>query len=150
MGDYADMYDENSLMDDLNRAQHPQDIFDEWGIPTINPLKRNFPVEKNYDYVHLDCSLLKFGDEWLIRKGTEDNCTLNETVYIASITDKAVLFTFSEEWKNIYHWQMKGKQFWLPKSVLYKHKKHIKVIYIPKWAKINIINKPEKGEELDD
>ena len=60
--------------------------------------------------------------------------------FIKKITEKAVLFEFSEEWINIYNWQMKGKQFWLPISILYKHKKHIKVIYIPKWASIKIIN----------
>jgi hypothetical protein len=141
MGEYASLYDEQSLADEFYGMDHAEDIFDEWGIPTVNTSnKRNFPVEKNFDYIHLDCSLLKFGDEWLMRKGTEDNCKLNETVYIASVTDKAVLFTFSGEWKNALHWEMQGKQFWLPKSILYKHKKHIKVIYIPRWAKIKIIN----------
>ena len=147
MGEYADLYDEQSLIQELYGMEDPDDIFDEWGIPTINTSnKRNFPVEKNYDYIKLDCSLLKFGDEWLMRKGTEYNCKLNETVYIASVTDKAVLFTFSSEWKNSYHWQMKGLQFWLPKSILYKHKQHKKVIYIPRWATINIINRPDKND----
>lgn len=144
MGEYADLYDEQSLADEFYGMDHSEDIFDEWGIPTINTSnKRNFPVEKNFNYIKLDCSILKFGDEWLLRKGTEFTDKLNKTVYIASVTDKAVLFTFSEEWENVYNWQMKGLQFWLPKSVLYKHKQHKKVIYIPKWATIKIINPPE-------
>lgn len=147
MGEYADIYDEYSLMQEMDAMQDPEDIFDEWGIPTINTSHKNdFPVEKNFNYVHLDCSLFKLGDEWLLRKGTEYTDKLNETVYIASVTDKAVLFTFSGEWENKYHWQMKGKQFWLPKSILYKHKNHVKVIYIPKWATIKIINKTETYE----
>ena len=67
MGEYADLYDEQSLVQELYGMEDPDDIFDEWGIPTINTSnKRNFPVEKNYDYIKLDCSLLKFGDEWLM------------------------------------------------------------------------------------
>lgn len=144
-GEYADLYDEQSLAQELYGMEDPQDIFDEWGIPTINASNKiDFPVEKNYNYTKLDCSLLKFGDEWLLRKDTKkESKIINETVYIASITDKAVLFTFSSEWENKYHWQMKGLQFWLPKSVLYKHKQHKKVIYIPKWTTITIINPPK-------
>ena len=47
MGEYADLYDEQSLVQELYGMEDPDDIFDEWGIPTINTSnKRNFPVEK--------------------------------------------------------------------------------------------------------
>ena len=144
MGDYANDAFERELDGACYDYDHGE--FDAFsvGYPIIHTNNKNdFPVEKNFNYIKLDCSILKFGDEWLLRKGTEFTDKLNKTVYIASVTDKAVLFTFSEEWENVYHWQMKGLQFWLPKSILYKHKQHKKVIYIPKWAKIKIINPPE-------
>ena len=141
MGEYADMYDEYALNGELGAMQNPEDIFDEWGIPTINISKKSLPIEKNYDYNQINDSLLKMNDDWLLRKDTKvESKIINEVVIIKQITEKAVLFEFANEWKNKYHWQMKGKQFWLPKSILYKHKKHIKVIYIPKWAVVKIIN----------
>ena len=36
MGEYADLYDEQSLVQELYEMEDPDDIFDEWGIPTIN------------------------------------------------------------------------------------------------------------------
>ena len=146
MGDYADFVNERLIDDHFNDIDNP-DPEDNWIdgqiIYTSNKKESSFPLEQNFDYIKFPIEQFKIGDEWLMRKGTEDNCKLNETVYIASVTDKAVLFTFSGEWKNIYHWQMKGLQFWLPKSILYKHKQHKKVIYIPKWTTITIINPPK-------
>lgn len=140
MGEYANLYDEYSLNIELESSDDPQDIFDEWGIPTINAHYNN-TIESNFNYSKLDQSLLKINDNWLIRKlNSKSSLRINETVTIVNITDKAVLFEFLEEWKNIYHWQMKGLRFWLPKSVLYMQKNEKKVLYIPKWAKIKIIN----------
>jgi len=39
---------------------------------------------------------------------------------------------------------MKGKQFWYPLSILYKHKNELKVIYVPHWATCNLINVTEE------
>lgn len=142
MGDYADDAFERDLAGACYDYDHGDYEAFSSKIPIINTTS-SLPVEYNIDYVHFDCSLLKSGDEWLLRKGTEFTDKLNQTVYITTITEKAVLFTFSDDWRNTLHWEMKGLQFWLPKSILYKHKNHIKVIYIPKWATIKIINPPE-------
>ena len=146
MGEYADLYDEYSLNNELESSDDPEDIFDEWGIPTINTYYScendyMFPIESNFNYSKLDQSLLKMNDEWLMRKlNPKKSLRINQTVTVINITEKAVLFEFNDEWENTYHWQMKGLRFWLPKSVLYIQKNEKKVLYIPKWAKIKIIN----------
>lgn len=141
MGEYADFVNDGLIDNHFYDLDNP-DPDDTWiDGQTINVKKESsFPLEQNFDYIKLPLELLKINDEWLMRKGIVQNCKMNQTVFIKKITEKAVLFEFSEEWINIYNWQMKGKQFWLPISILYKHKKHIKVIYIPKWASIKIIN----------
>ena len=35
MGEYADLYDEQSLVQELYGMEDPDDIFDEWGIPCL-------------------------------------------------------------------------------------------------------------------
>ena len=147
MGDYAMLADERDMGRHFNDLDDPDyDDYDNDGsfgdYPTIIKIHKSvFPIEKNFDYIRLPESLLILNDEWLMRKGT--SCKLNEVVVIRKITDKAVLFEFVDEWENVYHWQMKGKQFWLPKSVLYKHKKEIKCIYVPAWTTFKMINKSE-------
>lgn len=149
MGEYADLYDEYALGEELDAMEDPEDVFDEWGIPTINTKYScendyKYNVETNFNYSKIDNSLLILNDEWLMRKlNPKKSLRINETVIIINITEKAVLFEFNEEWENIYHWQMKGLRFWLPKSVLYMQKNEKKVLYLPKWAKIKIINRPE-------
>lgn len=131
-------------MDDYFNNLDDPDPEDDWidgqTIYVKNKKESLFPLEQNFDYIKFPIEQFKIGDEWLIRKDIVQRSTMNQTVFIRKITDKAVLFEFSEEWINVYNWQMKGKQFWLPRSILYKNKKHIKVIYIPKWASIKIIN----------
>ena len=143
MGDYADFVNERLIDDHFNDIDNP-DPEDTWvdgqTIYTSNKKESSFPLEQNFDYIKFPIEQFKIGDEWLMRKDIVQRSTMNQTVFIKKITEKAVLFEFSEEWINIYNWQMKGKQFWLPMSILYKHKKHIKVIYIPKWVSIKIIN----------
>ena len=149
MGEYADLYDEYALGEELDAMEDPEDVFDEWGIPTINTKYScendyKYNVETNFNYSKIDNSLLILNDEWLMRKlNPKKSLRINETVIIINITEKAVLFEFNEEWENIYHWQMKGLRFWLPKSVLYMQKNEKKVLYLPKWAKIKIINRPK-------
>lgn len=150
MGDYADFVNDG-LMDDYFRDMDNPDPEDNWidgqNIHT-NKKESSFPLEQNFDYIKFPINQFKIGDEWLMRKDIVQRSTLNQTVFIRKITEKAVLFEFAEEWINVYNWQMKGKQFWLPISILYKHKKHIKVIYIPKWASIKVINRsPEEKYE---
>ena len=146
MGEYADLYDEYSLNTELELSDDPEDIFDEWGIPTINTHYScendyKYNVETNFNYSKINNSLLILNDEWLMRKlNPKKSLRINETVTIINITEKAVLFEFNDEWKNTLNWQMKGLRFWLPKSVLYMQKNEKKVLYIPKWAKIKIIN----------
>lgn len=143
MGDYADFVNDGLIDDYFNDMDKP-DHDDNWIDGQTIYVKRKpseFPLEQNFDYIKFPIEQLIVGDEWLMRKDIEIRDKLNQTVFIRKITDKAVLFEFSEEWINIYGWQMKGKQFWLPKSVLYKHKNHIKVIYIPKWTSIKCINR---------
>ena len=148
-GEYAD-YANDGLMDDYFKNLDDPDPEDDWidgqTIYVKNKKESLFPLEQNFDYIKLPIDLLKIGDEWLMRKGiAAQKCKMNQTVFIKKITEKAILFEFSEEWINVYNWQMKGKQFWLPKSILYKHKQHIKVIYMPKWTSIKIINnKPDE------
>lgn len=144
MGEYADFINDG-LMDDYFKEidnndpepdDYPQEKYDsryEHGTSDI---------EYNVHFNHINKSLLKVGDEWLYRKGI--SCKVNEVVKIIKITDKAVLFEFVDEWKNKYHWQMKGKQFWYPLSILYKHKNEKKVIYVPHWATCTLINITEE------
>lgn len=144
MGDYADITNDILMddyfydidRDDSEPDDYPQEKYDtryEHGTSEI---------EYNLNFIHLDESLLKVGDEWLYRKGI--SCKVNEVVKIIRITEKAVLFEFADEWKNKYHWQMKGKQFWYPLSILYKHKNEWRVIYVPHWATCTLINITEE------
>lgn len=145
MGDYADFINDR-LMDNHFRDMDNPDSDDDWVDGQTIYVQRKpseFPLEQNFDYIKMPLNQLKIGDVWLMRKGIEIKCKLNQTVIIKAITEKAILFEFEEEWFNTLHWQMKGLQFWLPKSILYKHKQHIKVIYVPRWTTIDIINKPE-------
>ena len=138
MGDYADDAFERDLAGACYDYDHGDYNAFNGRIPIYS--SNNSTVENNLDYIHLDCSILTKEDDWLLRKGTEYTDKLNKLVVIKQITEKAILFEFVEEWTNTLHWEMKGKQFWLPKSILYKHKDHKKVIYVPKWTKIKIIN----------
>jgi len=150
MGDYADFVNDgliDNYFNDIDNPDFDDNLIDGQTI-YVKRKPSEFPLEQNFDYIKFPIDQLKVGDEWLMRKDIELRDKMNETVLIRKITDKAVLFEFNEEWRNIYNWQMKGKQFWLPISILYKHKKHIKVIYIPKWATIKVINKgPEEKYE---
>ncbi len=145
MSDYADFVNDGLIDNYFKDLDNPY-LDDNWVDEQVIHSKENssnFPLEKNFDYIKMPLTSLVIDDVWLMRKGIVLNCKLNKTVIIRAITERAILFEFEEEWINVYDWQMKGLQFWLPKSVLYKHKKHKKIIYIPKWAKIKIINKPE-------
>lgn len=150
MGDYADFVNDG-LMDDYFKDRDNPDLDDNWldgQIIHTNKKESSFSLEQNFNYIKFPIDQFKIGDEWLMRKDIVQRSTLNQIVFIRKIAEKAVLFEFAEEWINVYNWQMKGKQFWLPISILYKHKKHIKVIYIPKWASIKVINRsPEEKYE---
>ena len=146
MGEYADFVNDG-LMDDYfydidsdnpDSYDYPEDKHDKYYHGTTQ-------LEYNLNFIHLNKSLLKIGDEWLYRKGI--SCKVNEVVKIVRVTDKAVLFEFVDEWKNKYNWEMKGKQFWIPLSILYKHKNELKVIYVPHWTTVSLINitKEEKN-----
>jgi len=142
MGDYADFINDGLMDDYFNEIDnepdpddYPENKYDKYYHGTTQ-------LEYNLNFIHLDKSLLKVGDEWLYRKGI--SCKVNEVVKIIRITEKAVLFEFVDEWKNKYHWQMKGKQFWYPLSILYKHKNELKVIYVPHWATCTLINISEE------
>ncbi len=139
MGEYADFVNDG-LMDDyfyeIDNEPDPDDYPQEKYDPKYE--HGTSEIEYNVNFWKLDKSLLKIGDEWLYRKGI--SCKVNEVVKIVRVTDKAVLFEFVDEWKNKYNWQMKGKQFWIPLSILYKHKNELKVIYVPHWTTVSLIN----------
>ena len=140
MGDYADFVNDGLMDDYFYEKDYPDDYEDDY--PEEKDVQKyshgTVKLEFNSHFNKLDKSLLKVGDEWLFRRGI--SCKVNEVVKIIRITDKAVLFEFVEEWKNMYNWEMKGKQFWSPLSILYKHKNEIKVIYVPHWATYTLIN----------
>ena len=144
MGDYADFVNEGLMDDyfyDIDRDD-PDPDEDPKETPDTRYEHGTSEIEYNVNFWKLDKSLLKVGDEWLYRKGI--SCKVNEVVKIIRITEKAVLFEFVDEWRNKYHWQMKGKQFWYPLSILYKHKNELKVIYVPHWATCTLINISEE------
>lgn len=152
MGEYAE-FANGTLMNDYFRDIDNPDPDDNWidGQTIYVSLKPSeYPLEKNFDYIKMPLNQLKLNDVYLMRKGIELTCKLNQTVIIKAITEKAVLFEFEEEWFNTLHWQMQGLQFWLPKSILYKHKEHKKIIYVPQWTTINIINKPNEEQNSKD
>lgn len=140
MGEYAEFVNDGLIDNHFNHIDSNEyDEEDYYDYP-ISKSTYTGPLEEDFNYIHFPFDELKLNDEWLLRKGKA--CKINEVVIAKRITDKAVLFEFSEEWKNTLGWDMIGKQFWLPKSILYKHKQHKKVIYIPRWTKVEIINKP--------
>jgi len=144
MGEYADFINDGLIDDYFKEIDNPDDYEDDYPQEKYDPKYEHGKeqIEYNINFVHIDKSLLKVGDEWFYRKGI--SCKVNEVVKIVKITDKAVLFEFVDEWENKYHWQMKGKQFWNPLSILYKHKNEIKVIYVPHWATCSLINITEE------
>lgn len=148
MGEYADITNDILMDDYFKEIDNPDDYEEDYQEEKYDPKYEHgtTQLEYNINFVHIDKSLLKVGDEWLYRKGI--SCKVNEVVKIVKITDKAVLFEFVDEWENKYHWQMKGKQFWNPLSILYKHKNEIKVIYVPHWATCSLINITEEERKL--
>lgn len=142
MGEYSEFVNDGLIDNHFNHIDSNEyDEEDYYDYP-ISKFNYACSLEKDFNYIHFPFDELKLNDDWLLRKGKA--CKINEVVIVKHITPKAILFEFSEEWKNILGWNMLGKQFWLPKSILYKHIQHKKVIYIPKWTKIEIINKPNK------
>ena len=144
MGDYADFINDGLMDNYFNEIDNPDNYEDDY--PQEKDTQKyshgTTQLEFNSRFNKINRSLLKVGDEWLYRKGISGK--VNEVVKIVRITDKAVLFEFVEEWKNRYNWEMKGKQFWYPLSILYKHKNEIKVIYVPHWATCKLINVTEE------
>jgi len=142
MGEYSEFVNEGLVDNHFNHIDSNEyDEEDYYDYP-INKSNYTGSLEKDFNYIHFPFNELKLNDDWLLRKGKA--CKINEVVIVKHITPKAILFEFSEEWENSLGWDMLGKQFWLPKSILYKHIKEKKVIYIPRWTTINIINKPNK------
>ena len=148
MGEYADFINDGLMDDYFKEIDNPDDYEEDYLEEKYDPKYEHGTTQLEYNlrFNHLNKSLLKVGDEWLYRKGI--SCKVNEVVKIVKITDKAVLFEFVDEWENKYHWQMKGKQFWNPLSILYKHKNEIKVIYVPHWATCTLINITEEERKL--
>ena len=62
----------------------------------------------------------------------------NRVCKIIKNTDKAVLFEIDKDWEPDY--KNAGKQFWIPKSVIYMLKNELKVVYFKQWVKLIAIN----------
>jgi len=139
MGDYAQDNIEREFCEacyDYDNGDY--DAFN--NIPTIYTGTLVKDIRYNIDYENIVKIDIKENDDWLLRIGNHLYCKLNKVVRIVKITDKAILFEFIEDWTNTQKIHMKGKQFWLPKSIIFHYKDHIKVLYIPQWSKINILN----------
>lgn len=155
MGDYANDAFERELDGACYDYDHGD--FDAFtvGYPTYysNKQEKNnkyscekdyhYPIETNFNYSKVKF-LFKVNDEFLLRKlHSKSAMRLNKVVKVIQVTEKAILFEFLDEWTNILKWDMEGKQFWIPKSNIYKQKNELKVLYLPYWCKIKIINPPE-------
>ena len=62
----------------------------------------------------------------------------NRVCKIIKNTDKAVLFRIDQDWEP--DCKNAGKEFWVPKSVIYMLKDELKVIYFKQWVTLKSIN----------
>lgn len=137
-GDYADLCCERDLMNDIYSNDDPEDVFDSWGTPVISSAKTSKTSKTSQD--HKPIEIFPIGDDVLMRRETKcgNGLTFNEVVVIERVTEKAILFKISEEWKTECHY--KGREFWEPKSILYMKEGEKKVYYLPHWATILLLN----------
>lgn len=66
------------------------------------------------------------------------NLVFNRVCKIVKNTDKAVLFRIDPDWEP--DCKNAGKEFWVPKSVIYMLKDELKVVYFKQWVTLKVIN----------
>jgi len=121
MGQYADDCIDNGI-----------DSMESWSIPTFNV---SSPYVKDYNKLN---EITK-GVDYLLRNF---KVSIDVVVKCIGVTDKAVLFEVSGDFET----KQAGKQFWVPKSIIYVDKMELetlpqsKVYYIPNWSTLTIIN----------
>jgi len=126
MGEYADLTwdrDFNRYMDGGEEEEYTSFI----SSPNKNVIKyKEFPE----------------GELVLARKYEKyygNKLVFNRVCKIIKNTDKAVLFKIDPEsepdCKNA------GKEFWVPKSVIYMLKNELKVVYFKQWVTLKILDK---------
>ena len=121
MGQYADDCIEKGI-----------DSGESWGLPTFN-VSSPFVKDNN------KLNQITKGVDYLLRNF---KVSIDVVVKCIGVTDKAVLFEVSGDFET----KQAGKQFWVPKSIIYVDKMELetlpqsKVYYIPNWSTLTIIN----------
>lgn len=124
MGEYAELSRErdfNNYMD----GKEDEEIYVEYSSSNNVIKYKNFPE----------------GEVVLARKYEKyygHNLVFNRVCKIIKNTDKAVLFEIDKDWEPDY--KNAGKQFWIPKSVIYMLKDELKVVYFKQWVNLKSIN----------
>lgn len=125
MGEYAELVKEQDFVNYIDGKEEEE--YDSYlSSQTNNVIKyKNFPE----------------GELVLARKYEKyygHDLVFNRVCKIIKNTDKAVLFEIDKDWEP--DCKNAGKQFWIPKSVIYMLKNELKVVYFKQWVKLIAIN----------